>query len=520
MRKRCAFLLCLTLVAAACGGSGNGDSEQSAEDLRPAADSVPQTAAVSEPDPAVTDPVVTDSAVTDPPVTEPSVSTDPVTITSDDGDLFITLPGDIAAELGVSVRRLDSSELPPEVAGGDNLDSVKVYELQPDGATFDEPVTVTRRLDVAAFDFLDLGPNDVPFLTALNRTSSGTYGLLDDLTMTRLGDDLFLSGTTTHFSSFIASNEGSAIRDVDPTSASDIAFAQLQVEQGLDAALGAIIVDSLELESDGLEGVVRRFIDFALRASPRRDDLALETAALVTFLMDDGGGPVAPPTVTVDSTPLGDDTEVIAMTQTSTFNIPIANAPSARTLTEGNAEQPMSIEYAVRTFAVEAPAADFPQPYLSRLRPVVTVETNHTALDAYASFLRVLMTGLEDLPAGDRLFLAIQDAGSAGGDSRLVDIRPLDVLADGSAIVDLGIECFCEYEFMMFFLEASGELAAQALDEATSLDEALAIVGAQDNIARLLFEEFPDAAAVFGVGSAEGPIVEDVQTVLQPLAIE
>jgi len=161
----------MTLVVAACGGSGNGDSEQSVEDSRPAADSVPETAADSEPDPPVTDP----------PVTEPSVSADPVTITSDDGDLFVTLPGDVAAELGVSIRRLDSSELPPEVAGGDNLDSVKVYELQPDGATFAEPVTVTRRLDVAAFDFLALGPNDGPFVTALNRTSSGTYDLLDDL---------------------------------------------------------------------------------------------------------------------------------------------------------------------------------------------------------------------------------------------------------------------------------------------------------------------------------------------------
>jgi len=92
MRKKCAFLLSAAFVAAACGGSGNTVSEPSAEDSRPA-DSVPETAPVSGPEPAVTEPAVTEPPVTEPPVTEPPISADLITITSDDGDLFITLPG-------------------------------------------------------------------------------------------------------------------------------------------------------------------------------------------------------------------------------------------------------------------------------------------------------------------------------------------------------------------------------------------------------------------------------------------
>ncbi len=519
MKKLCMLMVSGALVASSCGSSG---SEGVAP---PSAGSAPVTeaAATSEAPPATeppasdTAPTATEPPGTEPPGTDPAVVSEPVSITSTDGDLTVTLPGDVAADLGVSVRLLEPSELPPEVADADNLDSVKVYELEPDGARFDEPVTITRRLDVAAFEFLQLGPNDVPFVTLLNRDASGTYELLDDLTMTRLGDDLYLSGSTSHFSGFIASNEGTAIRDSGPTTAAGIATVRLDQQDATRELFGGFL--TREVGNDGPGYQLQNFITRYLKIIQIEPDLDLDpsvsTAVAAALIFTDSFEPVESPEVAVESTSLDEGGEIVAIRQISTFDVPMVNAPSTFALLEGNPDRPASIEYGVRSLAAALPPSYLPEPYLPGQRPVISVDSKHTALDTYASFLRALFRGLGPLPPGARLWLGLREAGAFDGDSRIVDVRPLDVFADAVTTMDLGIECYCEYEFVLFFLEIADELAEEALAEATTLEEVLAILGAQENIGRLMLADSPDEPFVAGVTANEEPLAQDVAVIVE-----
>ncbi|MFK7917497.1 MAG: hypothetical protein AB8G14_05435 [Ilumatobacter sp.] len=531
MKKPCLLFLAAALVATSCGSSDGATTASSANITPPAADAVITTNPPPEttsPQPSTSDPV----AETAPPATDPTISSDPVSIVSEDGDLTITLPGDVAADLGVSIRLLDSAELPPEIAGGDNLDSVKVYDLEPDGATFEEPVIITRRLDVTAFDALNLGPNDVPFVTLLNRDSSGTYELLDDLTMTRLGDDLFMSGTTSHFSSFVASNEGVAIRDTGTPSGFGLLTLPLQETSQQAEADSALRTDALLnfLFADAIDAsvplpVLRRFFDQVVSIYDHGesfDDAA--ASAAFSLLFDEPQSPVAPPTVSADSTAAQADDPLVGVSHWSKFDVPTGNAPSAMALIGANPGQPERISYTVQSLFVSAPASAFPQPFLEGLNLDISVETNHTplesysALEVYASFLRTLIDGIDDLPPGARVLLGLIDSDSFDGRSRLVDVRPIDVLLDAATTLDLGIECFCDYEFVLFYLDAADELAEAALAEATTLEEALAIVGAQENIGRLMFEEFPDDPFLANVTADEGSIADDVSVTIELFA--
>ena len=177
MNRRGIAGICVGLVVAACGG-GAGSSTTT-------------TAAAST---TTTSAEVTTTAVAG------------FEVTSEDGDLTVTVPFEaMGADPGITIRLLAPEEFPPELAGAADDPDVHIYNLEPEGLVFDAPVTVTRRLDAARFE--DLAPNEVPVVVILTRNPDGAYELYSDLAVRRNGADVFVSGTTTHFSPAIVIRE-------------------------------------------------------------------------------------------------------------------------------------------------------------------------------------------------------------------------------------------------------------------------------------------------------------------------
>lgn len=179
MRVRRLVGLGVVLTAAACGAQS---------------ESSPSTA------PSTTVPASTTAAVTTT-TAEPGFE-----VVSEDGDLTVWVPVSAAAtDPGITVRLLTPDEFPPELAAAADDPEVRIYNLEPDGLVFDAPVTVTRRLDAVRFE--DLAPNEVPVMVILTRNPDGAYELYSDLAVRRDGADVFVSGTTTHFSPAIVIRE-------------------------------------------------------------------------------------------------------------------------------------------------------------------------------------------------------------------------------------------------------------------------------------------------------------------------
>ncbi|HAX82626.1 MAG TPA: hypothetical protein DCY40_08680, partial [Actinobacteria bacterium] len=132
-------------------------------------------------------------------------------VSSEDGDLTVEVPfAAMAADPGITVRLLTPDEYPPELAGAADDPDARIYDLGPEGTEFAAPVTVTRRVDAARFG--ELTPTMVPAVVMMTYdAATGTYELYDELRVTRDGDDIFVSGTTTHFSPVVAVNLGGFI---------------------------------------------------------------------------------------------------------------------------------------------------------------------------------------------------------------------------------------------------------------------------------------------------------------------
>ena len=159
----------------------------------------PPAAPEPPPEPAALPPAPAPPPVPDPP--EPAVSPEQ-TVTSSDGALDVHVPEGASADpgLAVAVRALGPDELPPELAGIQLRGAL--YELRPDGATFDEPVTVTRRVDTEAVG-LDLSAG-VPVITLISRDSNGNWEPLGNQTISLDGTTMVVAGTTSHFSTLVA----------------------------------------------------------------------------------------------------------------------------------------------------------------------------------------------------------------------------------------------------------------------------------------------------------------------------
>lgn len=185
MRARLALALAFLVLAAACGG-GTGSATTS-----------PATTAAATTTAATT----TSSATT---ATAATTTTNPgFEVASEDGDLTVEVPLEaMATDPGITVRLLAPEEYPPELAGAADNPNSRIYNLEPEGLEFAAPVTVTRRIDTERFG--DLGPDEVPIVVLITRTPAGDYEPYGDLRVTRDGEDVFVSGTTTHFSPAVA----------------------------------------------------------------------------------------------------------------------------------------------------------------------------------------------------------------------------------------------------------------------------------------------------------------------------
>ena len=112
------------------------------------------------------------------------------TVTGPNGDETVTLPpGSDISGGSISIMKLSPDQWPAELSA---VDTQLVVEFGPDGAQFEDPVTVTMRLDAAQVS----DPSTV-FLIIQN--ADGSWESLDDVTAMVDGDSVIVTGTTTHF---------------------------------------------------------------------------------------------------------------------------------------------------------------------------------------------------------------------------------------------------------------------------------------------------------------------------------
>ena len=97
-------------------------------------------------------------------------------VASADGVVSVVLPDDFdSAEVAVTIVE---SLAEPLLAAQQTGLTVHQYELGPDGQQFDQPVTVSFRLDVAA---LGLDPGQMPFAVMMSGDSDGSFDAYDEV---------------------------------------------------------------------------------------------------------------------------------------------------------------------------------------------------------------------------------------------------------------------------------------------------------------------------------------------------
>ncbi len=373
-------------LIASCGGS-DGESSTNTE--------LPTSAATDPPttDPLATQPPATEPASTDAPPIEDPPPPEIVDVFSDDGELGLSYTSRLGGS-GATIRLLDPAEWPAEVAGGDNVDGVKIFELEPDGAVFAEPVTVTRRLDIAAFEALELGPFDVPLVTMLTQNDAGEYSVLDDLTIVRVGPDLYVSGSTTHFSPIIVSNEnrmipwgpgGGGFPQAPPLSETYLDPDEyLEIMRGLMEVPPAqvIVEESRYLSGQELYDFVHTVIDEQQAADSEESDRGIDAFAGYELFDDDGAmiegipldpGPISPSDGAYRAERFG----------TSFPTIPVSLLPSTSALTgDPNATIALAVWMPALVLTMEAliGAPEEPEPSVTE-PPVIDPPINEAVAD-------------------------------------------------------------------------------------------------------------------------------------------
>lgn len=460
MKHTLALAVTISVLAASCGSS-----TPSAEDTSP-----PVSA-------AVTDPVVSEPSVTEPPATSPTVTdpspidvepADDIEVFSEDGEVGIRVSGS-EATTNVSVRLLDSSEWPVEVAGGDNLPGVKIYELEPDGATFEEPVVVTRRLDIAAFDSLGLGPRDVPLVTMLTQNDDGSYEMLDNLSLLRVGNSLYVSASTTHFSPIIIANENRMLpylpgegSDAPPLDVLVGEIEAVEAEDFSEAIQRALNAEPHVIYDESIAGV-----DFdlvmarSIQEQMLEDDTAVERDHIpFTPILEQGEtppeierlfieDPLGPPPT---AGPTAEDAGYRAQ-RTGSYQpfVPISFAPSASAFL-GTSEGAFELSVALVDLLVpETVLEDLEEEIANEVRrgtledgtsAQFQAEVFHRAFGVYPSSIHKRYRELR-IMEGYVAFTTLWD-GDPGADGRIVSFGEL-VLEGEDYVGESGIECFCLY---------------------------------------------------------------------------
>lgn len=175
-----AVLSIALLGCAACGGGGNGTPDSTST-------------------PAIT------PAVAASPTPEGS------TLTSDDGMLTLLIPdGAVPAGTEVTITHVAAGELPSDLQ--ELIGSGGGYRLEPDGLTFEMPVTATLTIDRAELDESDDG-SAAYVIVSYNETEGRE--LLDSETYYTLGEDTVeVTAKLAHFST-ITRTRGSLRVDMD-----------------------------------------------------------------------------------------------------------------------------------------------------------------------------------------------------------------------------------------------------------------------------------------------------------------
>jgi hypothetical protein len=444
---------------------------------------------------------------TTPPSTD-APAPDSVIVESPDGDLTITVDSADFDRVSPTIEILDPADWPPEVAAGANLPGVTLYDLQPDGATFDTPVVVTRRLDAASFS--DLGPFDIPLVTLLTY-SEGEYELLDDLSAARLGDDVFVSGSTSHFSNVLTSSEGSTINVIDASElealperslASEIALLpNVAVGPGDD---GSVVITSRLQERLASAIVVAADSDFGRFGTDAQLAIGDQTFS----------GPAETARYDIDAS------GIVGLglgVKTARFEFPLSIAPSAAALLGDAIDDSIDeFEFEAWLFLTLVPdelldvAIDEVDRLFTELENEIerTVEVFHDAFGLYPSSTIRRYSGVPPIPSRYLGYSALFDGDLS--DPRLVSAARIeDDLGDWE--IRSGIECYCEYgELLFFFAEDLEDLIAM-LDSQSGRQDFWAYAAANTDVVKTLAVTDLETGEMqrFQVGPTEGPIVSD-----------
>jgi hypothetical protein len=395
-------------------------------------------------------------------------ATEPTVATSGDGELTVIVdPAD--ADVDVSIRVLDPSEWPGPLAGGDESSGAKIYELEPDGTTFREPVTVIRRLPIDAFDTLELGDADVPLMAMLTQNEDGEFELLDDLELLRIGDDVFVSGRTDHFSPAIVTNEQivlpTGLEQFEDWSPED----QINVYEELARADGSALAveDGIIQRGKSLWDIAER-LDRLLFTGPATDvDSGDDEASAdgngpgVPFVPDEWSDELLISADAVSATVFGDGAGISVDLVGTELVVPLSALPGAAalvddedalfaatvavlqlTVSEERYQELVGEVIPLDTFGL-APGAEW----------LVIMEVFHRQFGEYPSSLLKRYAGLADaLPPGTQAFTTTWE-GEVGPEGRLVSLGPL--VTEGSDLIgESGIECFCEYREALLLMTA------------------------------------------------------------------
>ncbi|NOX29858.1 MAG: hypothetical protein GXP35_07410 [Actinobacteria bacterium] len=482
MRRWSLLAAGFALFVAACGGSDASPEADVSETSIP----ITQGADTTDPPPTATPAPAEDPAPssTEPPAAVPS----DIVVRSDDGEFGMIVGGE-ESTTDVSIRLLESDEWPAEIAGASDSPGVKVYELEPDGATFDEPVMVSRRLDIASFSGLDLGPFDVPLVTLLTQTADGTYQMLDDLSLLRIGDDLYVSGSTLHFSPIIVTNENRMIpfagEEVDqpvPPVPSDAYYDEFieQTERALISSMSAASVGPAWVVfeegqtpwAEAVQAILLTTIEFW--ENEDRDDTPFELESDDGIRLEDLPLVEANPPDPAPG-PSPDDAAYRAQRYGTSFPfVPISMAPSAQILLDtSHTEFELTVavlELLVPEGLLEVIGAEIVAEFDGTLEVPTfsefTYEVFHRVFGSYPSSTVKRFGGLV-LPEGVRAYSFSWAGGPPSPDSRLVAI--VEAAFEGDDLVaETGIECFCSYSEGLLLV--TGELDPALMNPDNSAD--------------------------------------------------
>lgn len=128
------------------------------------------------------------------------------TVVSDDGDVTLEVPpGVLASDPSISITVLAPDEYPEPLSGAAQNPGTVVYRLSPDDLVFDVPARLTRRISASNFAFLP--DSGLPLISLVVYREDTGFEQLDDTRIVRRGDDVFVSGTVTHFSTLVTVSE-------------------------------------------------------------------------------------------------------------------------------------------------------------------------------------------------------------------------------------------------------------------------------------------------------------------------